>query len=85
MEKDWNNFKEKQNAINDHLNQLKSDDLWSKIHKTKGNAKAMFKVLNPNLNRKQELLLPNHKNEVDLANEFNKFFDEKIKTIRSKF
>ena len=38
-----------------------------------------------NLNRKQQLPLPIHKNEVDLADEFNKFFDEKIKTIRSKF
>ena len=82
--KDWLDFKEKRNACNEHLNQLKSDDLRSKIRKTKGNAKAMFKVLNSSLNRKQEMPLPIHNNESDLANEFNNFFDEKIKHIRSK-
>ena len=44
----------------------------------------MFKILNANLNRKQALPLPHHNKETDLADDFNKFFDEKIKKIRSK-
>ena len=66
------------------MNKLKSDDLRSKIQQTKGNSKAMFKILNASLNRKQELPLPHHNNDEHLANEFNQFFDEKIKMIRSK-
>ena len=84
LESDWNVFKDKRNALNDHLNQLKAEDLRSKIQKTKGNSRAMFKILNSNLNRKQELPLPHHNNETELANDFNMFFDEKIKKIRSK-
>ena len=37
LERDWNDFKEKRNAFNDHLNQLKTNDLTSKIQETKGN------------------------------------------------
>ena len=84
LENDWNDFKEKRNSFNELLNQLRSNDLRSKIQQTKGNSKAMFKVLNASLNRKPELPLPPHSNEVHLADEFNQFFDQKIKMIRSK-
>ena len=81
LENDWNVFKDKRNALNDHLNQLKAEDLRSKIQKTKGNSRAMFKILNSNLNRKQELPLPHHNNKTELANDFKMFFDEKIKKM----
>jgi exonuclease III len=83
LESDWQLFKEKRNALNMKLFKLKAEDLSAKISKTKGNSKAMFKVLNSSMNRKQELPLPHHNDPKILANEFNTFFDNKIKTIRS--
>ena len=54
------------------------------IAKHKGNSKALFKIVNSCLNRKQESPLPYHENEETLANEFCTFFDQKIKGIREK-
>ena len=81
---DWENFKDNKNALNSKLNQLKEDDLSGKIQKAKGNSKAMFKILNSSLNRNQELPLPHHTNSEELANNFNDFFEDKIKKIRGK-
>ena len=36
------------------------------------------------MNRKQETPLPDHANDKDLADEFSKFFNDKIEKIRSK-
>ena len=84
LETDWENFKEKKNAMNTRLKQMKSEDLKTKIHKTKGDSKSMFKILNASLNRKQTPPLPHHYDDKLLANEFNTFFEEKISRIRSK-
>ena len=83
-EKDWETFKEKKNAMNARLKQMKSDDLKAKIRNTKGDSKSMFKILNASLNRKQTPPLPHHSNDKQLANEFNTYFQEKICKIRSK-
>ena len=84
LQADWESFKEKRNAYNSRLNELRSIDLKSKIAENKNNTKAMFKVLNSSLNRKQEQPLPEHSNAKTLANEFNSFFNEKITNIRSR-
>ena len=85
LTKDYEMFKEKKNDYNTFLNNLKSFDLRQKINRTKGNSKAMFKIINSSLNRKQDLPLPNHDIEINLANDFNNFFKDKIENIRSKF
>ena len=75
-------FKEKRNAMNSHLNSLirRSENKST----TKSDSRSMFKILNASLNRKQDLPLPHHTDEMELANEFNLLFDEKINKIRSK-
>ena len=85
LEVDWEIFKEKRNELNLKLKKLKAQDLQNKIESTSGNSKAMFKLINASLNRKQELPLPNHSSSKDLANKFNQYFDSKIKNIREKF
>ena len=71
---DLNTYKEKRNLFNSLLNDLKAKDLSNKIKQNKENSKAMFKVINSSLNRKQESPLPDHNNETELANEFITFF-----------
>ena len=77
-------FKEKRNAFNNLLKRIRSDDLSQKIQTNKGNSKALFKVINASLNRKQDSPLPHHDNDSALANEFAQFFDNKIQKLRSK-
>ena len=54
------------------------------IAKHKGNSKALSKIVNSCLNRKQQSPLPYHENEETFANELGTFFDQKIKNIREK-
>ena len=84
LQSDWLTFKEKRNEYNTKLNQLKTADLKGKVEKYRHNSKAMFKLLNSSMNRKQEQPLPKHANDAVLANEFNRFFDDKISKIRDK-
>ena len=81
---DYDNFKAKRNEYNIILKELRSKHLAERINKCKGNSKALFKVVNSALNRKPESPLPHHIDDMSLASEFSKFFDEKIETIRSK-
>jgi hypothetical protein len=77
-------FKTKRNYLNNLLKRLKSEDLSKKIETNKGNSKALFKIINASLNRKQNSPLPNHRNDSDLANEFAAFFEQKINKLRTK-
>ena len=81
---DYDNFKAKRNEYNIILKELRSKHLAEKINKCKGNSKALFKVVNSALNRKPESPLPHNIDDMSLASEFSKFFDNKIQTIRSK-
>ena len=82
---DLNMYKEKRNAYNKLLKELKSKDLSKRITENKGNTKAMFKIINSMLNRKQSSPLPPHNDDITLANDFNAFFGNKIHTLRANF
>jgi hypothetical protein len=77
---DFDTYKEKRNTFNNHH---KSQDLSKKIQGSKGNSRAMFKLINSSLNRKQDLPLPIHTNETDMANKFNEHFINKVNKIRA--
>ena len=47
--------------------------------------KEMYSCVNKLLDRKKECVLPEHTSPVELANQFVKYFKEKIDTIRSSF
>ena len=50
--------KEKRNHYNTLLNELRAKDLANSVRMNKGNSKALFKIVNSALNRKQDLPLP---------------------------
>lgn len=77
-------FKEKRNLFNSHLKDLRRKDLAKKIGENKGNSKALFKIMNKALHRKQDLPLPPQKDDETLATEFSDFFEKKISDIRQK-
>jgi hypothetical protein len=81
---DYEVYKEKRNLLNRQLQNLKATHLKDKISQNKGNSKALFKIINSCLNRKQECPLPQHDNKETLANDFCSFFDEKIASIRER-
>ena len=81
---DLNHYKEKRNDLNKLLDSLKSNHLSGKIRESKGNSKAMFKIINSCLHRKQQSPMPDHSDADMLANEFNTYFRNKILDIRTK-
>ena len=61
----------------------KQEDYYKKIiSEAGGNQKALFKIANDLLDKKKVRILPEHEDPVKLANEFNKYYIEKIEKIR---
>lgn len=83
-ESDLEIYKKKRNAVNNLLEAYKSNHLSKKIQQHKGNSKALFKVINSCLHRKQQSPLPDATDDKILANEFNTYFSKKIHDIRAK-
>ena len=52
---------------------------------SEGNSKTMYSVVNKLLDKKQNTVLPDAKNDKELADAFVKYFSEKISKIRDKF
>ena len=55
------------------------------IKKAEGNPKTLYQLVNKELDRSQSKCLPNYTENIsELADSFNKFFEEKIEKIRSE-
>ena len=52
-----------------------------KFLNSNGDAKATFNIINQLLDKNNDKILPEHTNEIDLANKFSNFYIEKM--IRS--
>ena len=61
----------------------KKDHYTKKIEE--GNSRTMYSVVNRLLDKKQEKVLPSTNDDKQLANDFVKFFTEKIEKLRAKF
>ena len=65
------------------LSKEKQQEYYSKIINDSNNdQKTLFNIANTILNKNSNRILPNHSNPVDLANEFNNYYIEKIDNIR---
>ena len=63
---------------------LKKKQYYSSlIEKHKGDVRAIYNVVNRELDRKQDYVLPSSQNIVDLSTQFNEFFNQKILKIRA--
>jgi hypothetical protein len=78
----YNAFKAQRNRVNAMLNTFKVKYYSDLIRKNANNPKALFKIINRALHRKEATPMPQHTSEVDLANEFSNFFKDKIHSIR---
>ena len=81
---DLDNFREKRNELTKHTSEFKKKSLAKKIKDNKGNSKALFKIVNAELQRTQETPLPLVNDDKKLATNFLNFFDDKINKIRQK-
>ena len=79
---DYNAFKTQRNKVNCMLNAFKVKYYSDLIKKNANNPRALFKIMNRALHRKEETPLPPHTSEVELATEFSNFFTDKIENIR---
>ena len=79
LQVDYDAYKAQRNRVNAILNTFRVKYYSDLIRKNANNPRALFKLINRALHRKQESPLPPHSSEVDLANSFK----EKIQSIRN--
>jgi hypothetical protein len=84
LKNDYELFKDQRNKYNSILNSIRRKQISDMISKNKGNSRDMFKALNYALHRKTASPMPPSDDISTLANEFSKFFDDKILKIRSQ-
>jgi hypothetical protein len=84
LQSDYEAYKEQRNKYNTLLEGLKQKNLSDLIRNNKSNPRSMFKALGQALHRKTAPPLPPHTNDLDLANSFSNFFDDKITHIRDR-
>ena len=65
------------------MSKRKQQEYYTKlINESNNDQKTLFKIANTILNKKNNRILPNHTNPIDLANEFNNYYIDKIDKIR---
>ena len=57
----------------------------NEINECEGKNKMLYKCVNRLLDVKQDSVLPTHNSSLELANQFQSYFKEKIETIRKQF
>ena len=77
-------YKMQRNKYNTLLTQKRNKFLSDMISQNSNNSRKLFKALNTTLNRKTELPLPPHNNDLELAENFSTFFKSKIDKIRTE-
>ena len=75
-------FKKQKNKVNILLNARKADHFSRLINDNKDDPKGLFKTINKALNRRGETSYPPHTSEKELADNFSRFFNNKISNIR---
>ena len=78
----WNQYKLQRNKVSKLLNDSKRNYFNNLIEQNIYNTKELFKIMNGLLDNTKKNPLPDHSSSLDLANEFNNFFIDKIKNIR---
>ena len=73
------------NNVTRLCSEAKKEYYHAKIEGNAGNQKALYQVTNHLLGKSKQKSLPEHKDPKALANEFAKFFKEKIDKIRQLF
>ena len=75
-------FKSLEKDVKKLVNDTRNSYYSNELSRCKGNKRDTFKVFNKLLGYDYEKKLPAHTNEIELCNEFEKYFYNKISTIR---
>ena len=67
------------------LTEAKRDYYSTKIETSNNDQKSLFDITKKLLVNQQAATLPTHETNFELANRFNKFFNDKIDTLRTSF
>ncbi|XP_071804743.1 uncharacterized protein [Asterias amurensis] len=76
-------YKLQRNKVVRLINEAESHNYQNLIDENRGDCRQIFPVIDSLLHRKAATVLPTHTTPVELANRFSRFFQEKIKVIRS--
>ena len=79
-----NVYKKVRNAYTAAVSKAKHDHYHIQVGEAKGNVKKLYHVTSSLLGKKQENPLPSHVDDTSLANDFLRFFSEKISKLRDE-
>ena len=82
LEIDKQLFKDKKAEYKEFLNNKWNEHYTKLIQDNSADPKNLFNVINKALHKKEDTPFPPGMSDAELANDFNKFFDGKIQTIR---
>ena len=84
LQSDYDNFKAQKNADNTILKNKRDEHITNLINEHKGDPKTLFKVFQNTTAGAKETLFPKNKSDKMLAEDFSKFFTDKINRIRAE-
>ena len=84
LQVDYDNYKTQKNKVNTFLKTKHQEHISKLINRSKGNSKSLFKGFNSIINGRSETPFPQGKSDKILADEFSKYFSDKINNIRAK-
>ena len=80
---DYDNFKEQKNKLNTFLTTKKNHQMTKIINENKGDSRTLFKIVKQSIHGTIENPFPKGKSDKVLAEDFSKYFAEKIEKIRA--
>ncbi|KAK6191023.1 hypothetical protein SNE40_002773 [Patella caerulea] len=93
MERLWRNsnleinkqlYTQARNSTNNLIRRVKKDYILEQINVNKDNPKVVQNIVNSILKPHNQQMLPDHSQDVDLAEEFSRYFTDKIDNIRTE-
>ena len=71
---DWRAFKNAQRSVKSTLKAAEKQHVRTEVNLHKDNSRSLWKVINRCIPSKDKIILTYHKNTLELANDFNQFF-----------
>ena len=75
-------YKHQRTIVTNLISEAKKNSYQKRILDSSGDQKAIFKIINNPISRKQISHLPPHNHPKELANNFSEYFINKIKKIQ---
>jgi ribosomal protein L31E len=80
---DWRAFKNAQRSVKSTLKAAEKQHVRTEVNLHKDNSRSLWKAINRCIPSKDKIILTYHKNTLEVANDFNQFFQSVGKSCRN--